>query len=56
MTFINNYPYEFEIIDMPRGATIENMEAVYEECKARFDPKIVVIDYLGLMDYNRKLS
>lgn len=51
LKFINKYPYEFEIIDIPRGATMQNIETIYEDCKAFFDPKIVVIDYLGLMDY-----
>jgi replicative DNA helicase len=52
LKFINNYPYEFEIIDIPRGATMESLELIYEEAKAKFDPKIIVIDYLGLMDYD----
>jgi replicative DNA helicase len=51
LRFINKYPYEFEIVDIPRGATMDSMEMIYEDCKAVFDPKIVVIDYLGLMDY-----
>ena len=51
LKFINKYPYEFEIVDIPRGATMENLEMIYEDCKASFDPKIVVIDYLGLMDF-----
>ncbi len=52
LKFINNYPYEFEIIDIPRGATMESLELIYEEAKAHHDPKIIVIDYLGLMDYD----
>jgi replicative DNA helicase len=52
LKFINNYPYEFEIIDIPRGATMESLELIYEEAKAHYDPKIIVIDYLGLMDYD----
>ena len=51
LKFIEKYPYEFEIIDIPRGATMESLEVIFEESKARFDPKIVVIDYLGLMEY-----
>lgn len=51
LRFINNYPYQFEIIDIPRGATMESMELLYEEAKAHYDPKIIVIDYLGLMNY-----
>lgn len=52
LKFISNYPYEFEIIDIPRGATMESLELIYEEAKANYDPKIVVIDYMGLMDYD----
>jgi replicative DNA helicase len=51
LKFIKNYPYEFEIIDIPRGATMESLELIYEDVKAHYDPKIIVIDYLGLMAY-----
>lgn len=51
LKFINKYPYQFEIVDIPRGATMENLELIYEDAKAQYDPKIIVIDYLGLMDY-----
>ena len=52
LRFINNYENQFEIIDIPRGATMETMELMFEEAKAHFEPKVVVIDYLGLMDYD----
>jgi replicative DNA helicase len=52
LRFINKYPNQFEIVDIPRGATIESLELLYEEAKVLYDPKIVVIDYLGLMDYD----
>lgn len=52
LKFINNYPNQFEIVDIPRGATMESMELIFEEAKAYYDPKVVVIDYLGLMDYD----
>jgi len=51
LRFIEKYPYEFEIIDIPRGATMESLELIYEEAKANYDPKIIVIDYMGLMSY-----
>lgn len=51
LKFIQNYKYQFEIIDIPRGATMESLELIYEEAKVLYDPKIIVIDYLGLMDY-----
>lgn len=51
LKFIQKYPHQFEIVDIPRGATMESLELIYEEAKVTYDPKIIVIDYLGLMDY-----
>lgn len=51
LKFIQRYPYHFEIIDIPRGATMETIELLYEEALAYYRPDVVVIDYLGLMDY-----
>ena len=51
LKFVDNYPFQFEIVDIPRGATMESLELIYEEAKAIYDPKVIVIDYLGLMDY-----
>ncbi len=51
LKFVGNYPHQFEIIDIPRGATMESLELIYEEAKLLYDPKVIVIDYLGLMDY-----
>lgn len=50
LDFIKAYPYQFEIIDIPRGVTVETIENIYEETKQSFVPKVVSIDYLGLMD------
>jgi replicative DNA helicase len=52
LKFMKNYPNEFEIIDMPRGATIHSIEAALEDAKLRFNPKVIVVDYLALMDYD----
>jgi replicative DNA helicase len=54
LKFVQRYPYQFEIIDIPRGATMESLELLYEEAKILYDPKIIVIDYLGLMDYDSR--
>lgn len=51
LKFVQAYPGQFEIIDIPRGATMESLELIYEEAKTLYDPKVIVIDYLGLMDY-----
>jgi hypothetical protein len=52
--FIERYPYEFEIVDIPRGATSESIELIFNEVKTRYTPDIVVVDYLGLMDYEEQ--
>lgn len=51
LRFINNYPNTFEIIDVPRGVTVETLELIYEEALTMYHPDVVVIDYLGLMGY-----
>jgi replicative DNA helicase len=50
LRFIHNYPYTFEVVDIPRGATAEQIEMMYEEATVHYKPDVVVIDYLGLMD------
>ena len=50
LQFIDKYPYQFEIVDIPRGATPEQLEILFEESKTRYNPEIIVIDYLGLME------
>lgn len=50
LEFIENYPFQFQIIDFPRGATVEQIELRYLDAKNEFDPKVVVVDYMGLLD------
>jgi len=55
MKFISNYPWDFEIVDVPRGASIETIELIMNDIAARRrKPKVVVVDYLTLMDYTEK--
>lgn len=52
LRFMQKYPYQFHIIDIPRGATMRYVETKYQElCQDNPDdpPKPVVIDYLNLM-------
>lgn len=49
--FVKTYNKEFEIIDIPRGATMDTIEMIYEDAKIHYQPEVIVIDYLGLMDY-----
>lgn len=48
--FIKEYPYEFEIVDIPRGVTVQDIEDRFLDSVARgVKPDIIVVDYLGLM-------
>ncbi len=48
--FIERYPYEFEIVDIPRGVTVEQVEARFQEACSRYRPDVIVVDYLGLLE------
>jgi replicative DNA helicase len=48
--FIKNYPYKFDIIDVPRGFSVDQLEIMYEERKADYIPDVIFIDYMGLME------
>jgi replicative DNA helicase len=49
--FIKNYYRDFEIVDIPRGTTVEQIEERYKEALAcGRNPKIIIVDYLGLME------
>jgi replicative DNA helicase len=51
LRFTKKYPNDFEIVDIPRGATIDQIEERYlaavDQGRA---PDVIVVDYLGLMD------
>jgi len=48
--FIERYPYEFDIIDVPRGFSVEQLELKFEEIKTDYTPDVIFIDYMGLME------
>jgi replicative DNA helicase len=51
--FIKRYQEDgnyFEIVDSPRGATIQEIELRYNDALLRYRPDIVVIDYMTLME------
>jgi replicative DNA helicase len=51
--FIKKYAQagnHFEIVDVPRGVTVEQIEERYLEACARFTPDVVIVDYLGLVE------
>jgi replicative DNA helicase len=47
--FLKTYPYEFDIVDMPRGVTTEQIELRYNDALLKYKPEVVLVDYLGLM-------
>jgi replicative DNA helicase len=52
LKFMEKYPYQFEVIDIPRGASVQYVESKYEElCQKHIDypPELVVVDYITLM-------
>jgi len=49
--FIDRYPFDFEIVDIPRGVTIGHIEECYQNAVMNGRrPDVVVVDYLGLME------
>lgn len=47
--FIEQYPFEFDIVDFPRGLNVNEMELRYNDALLKYRPDVVVVDYLGLM-------
>jgi hypothetical protein len=41
--------YYFDIVDVPRNLTIEEVELRYHDALLRYQPEVVVVDYMGLM-------
>eukprot|EP00697_Spironema_sp_BW2_P013016 gnl/Spiro4/29745_TR14612_c0_g1_i1.p2 gnl/Spiro4/29745_TR14612_c0_g1~~gnl/Spiro4/29745_TR14612_c0_g1_i1.p2 ORF type:complete len:465 (+),score=-0.22 gnl/Spiro4/29745_TR14612_c0_g1_i1:6301-7695(+) len=55
LKFIKNYEHEFLIVDIPKGATASQMEAIYSDFVERKNKsKVVVVDYLGIMECDDK--
>lgn len=51
-SFIKKYQqngYYFDIVDVPRNLTIEEVELRYHDALMRYRPEVVVVDYMGLM-------
>lgn len=59
LRFLEEYPHQFHIIDIPRGATMRDVETKYMElCENNPEdkPQLVVIDYLNLMSLDEDRS
>jgi replicative DNA helicase len=41
--------YYFDIVDVPRNLTIQEVELRYNDALLRYRPDIVIVDYMGLM-------
>jgi len=52
LDFINKYPYNFTIVDIPRMACANDMEAIINEFKQDQSIDAVFVDYLGIMTPN----
>jgi replicative DNA helicase len=48
--FAKEYKSKFDIIDVPRGFSVDQLEIMFEERKADYHPDIIFIDYMGLME------
>ena len=48
--FMKKYPYNFDIIDVPRGFSVNELESLYQEILSDYIPDVIFIDYLGLME------
>jgi replicative DNA helicase len=50
LKFIKNYSADFEIVDIPKGATTTQLESIYNDyCETKKKPSVVVVDYLNIM-------
>lgn len=49
--FIGDYDKikKFYVVDIPRGATVQDIEVKYLELQEKFNVDLIVIDYIGLM-------
>jgi replicative DNA helicase len=52
LDFINRYPYNFTIVDIPRMASANDMEAIINDLKQEQAIDAVFVDYLGIMTTN----
>lgn len=56
LKFIEKYPHDFTIIDIPRGATMDSIELIFNDICAtkKKKPEVVIIDYLALLSHDQK--
>ncbi len=49
LDFIASHPREFQIVDVPRGTSIEEIDLRFHEALLQFNPEVVVVDYMTIM-------
>jgi replicative DNA helicase len=49
LEFQKQYEPKLYIVDIPRGATVAQIEAKYEALLGEFEPDLICVDYLGIM-------
>ncbi len=56
LKFIDKYPHDFTIVDIPRGATMDSIELIYNDiCATKGKkPQVIIIDYLALLSHDQK--
>jgi replicative DNA helicase len=47
--FMKDYPYHLDIIDVPRGFSVAQLELAFEELKSSYTPDVIIIDYADLL-------
>lgn len=52
LEFINKYPNQFIIVDIPRMACARDMEAIINDVKQEYPIDAIFVDYLGIMTPN----
>lgn len=50
LDFLKRYPARFDIVDVPRGLTLSALEGIIKDSLSSYQPDIIIIDYLGLME------
>jgi len=56
LKFQERHAKEFQIIDIPRGCTVNQIESKYIELLYEFTPDLVVVDYISLMKIEQEMS
>lgn len=56
LKFQEFYSKEFHIVDIPRGCTVSQIESKYMEMLYQFQPELIVVDYISLMELEGEQS